>query len=131
MTLRWNRMRTRFKPGPLRRLTSFGDDGWIIPEFAWDPKGKRLLWSQAKFPDGVRLDQSCVIRRIREAFLARVSNVTSPAQIPFDLDAEMRDAAAELLRDPRTYPPGDGACGGVTPPQGAFVQETWIGRYAN
>ncbi len=131
MTLRWNRARTRFKPGPLRRLTHFGDAGWIIPEFAWDPKGKRLLWSQAKFSDGVRLDQSCVIRRIRDAFLARVGNVTSPAQIPFDLDAEMRDAAADLLRDPRTYPAGDGACGGVTPPQGAFVQETWIGRYAN
>ncbi len=132
MTLRWNASHTRFKPGDVRRLTHSGDQGWIIPEFAWDPKGKRLLWSQAKFPDGVRLDQSCVIRRIREAFLARVSNVNGIADIPFDIDVQMRDAASELLRDPRTYPAGDGACGsGVQPQGGAFVQETWIGRYEN
>ncbi|HEV7734394.1 MAG TPA: hypothetical protein VGR62_19630 [Candidatus Binatia bacterium] len=129
MTLRWNRGRTRFKPGPIRRLTTSGDQGWIIPEFAWDPAGKRLLWSQARSIDGVRVDEACVIRRIREAFIARVSGVTSVAQIPFALDVEMREAASELLRDPNTYPIGDGACGGAAP-KAPFVQETWIGRYA-
>jgi len=31
LTLRWNASRTRFKPGPVRRLTHSGEDGWVIP----------------------------------------------------------------------------------------------------
>lgn len=38
----------------VRRLTFDGDDGWIIPEFACDPSG-RLLWTEQKYPDGVRV----------------------------------------------------------------------------
>jgi Tol biopolymer transport system component len=38
----------------VRRLTHNGDDGWIIPEFAWDPTNSFLMWTEARFPDGVR-----------------------------------------------------------------------------
>jgi hypothetical protein len=36
----------------LRRLTTDGDDGWITPEFAWDPAQKHLIWTENRFPDG-------------------------------------------------------------------------------
>ena len=38
-----------------RRLTFDGDDGWITPEFAWDPSGMRLLWTELKTKDSVRI----------------------------------------------------------------------------
>jgi Tol biopolymer transport system component len=38
----------------VRRLTTDGDDGWITPEFSWDAQGKRLLWTELKYRDGVR-----------------------------------------------------------------------------
>lgn len=128
--LRWNRSRTRFRRGPVRRLTRSGEDGWVIPEFAWDPSGRRLLWTQNKFPDGVRVDQRCVMRRIRRDFISRLAGVQSIGQIPFGIDAEVRDEAARLLQDPRTYPRPQGDCGGNDP--GApvpFAQETRIGHY--
>jgi Tol biopolymer transport system component len=43
--------------GQVRRLTKDGDHGWIIPEFAWDPTGTRLLWTESKIDEGVRIDQ--------------------------------------------------------------------------
>ena len=42
--------------GDVRRLTTDGDDGWIIPEFAWDPAGERLLWTELKWRDEIRVD---------------------------------------------------------------------------
>ncbi|MEA2494352.1 MAG: TolB protein [Thermoleophilaceae bacterium] len=42
------------KTRAVRRLTTDGDDGWITPEFAWDSAGKRLLWTELKYRDGVR-----------------------------------------------------------------------------
>jgi Tol biopolymer transport system component len=38
-----------------RRLTFDGDDGWIIPEFAWDPTGTKLLWTEQKNRDSIRV----------------------------------------------------------------------------
>ena len=38
----------------MRRLSHNGDDGWIIPEFAWDPTNSFLMWTEARFPDGLR-----------------------------------------------------------------------------
>jgi Tol biopolymer transport system component len=40
----------------VRRLTTDGDDGWIIPEFAWDPAGKRLWWTENRLPSDARVD---------------------------------------------------------------------------
>jgi hypothetical protein len=130
LRLRWNRSRTRFKPGPLRRLTTSGEQGWIIPEFAWDPGGRRLLWTQNKFNDGRRLDQGCVVRKLRGDFLARLAAVDTLGQIPFTIDIDIREAAANLLRNPRAYEFPASGCGADNPtaePQ--IVQETWLGRY--
>jgi Tol biopolymer transport system component len=38
-----------------RRLTRDGEHDWITPEFAWDPAGKRLLWTELRWRDGVRV----------------------------------------------------------------------------
>jgi len=129
MRLRWNRARTRFKPGPVRRLTTSGDDGWVIPEFAWDPSGRRLLWTQNKFNAGLRVDQGCVARELRTAIIGRLTGVDTIAQVPFDLGGTIRNQAADLLRSPASYA-YRGACGGTTPSQQPrLVQETHIGRY--
>jgi Tol biopolymer transport system component len=42
--------------GSVRRLTDDGNDGWIIPEFAWDPHNQHLWWTENKFPDDERVD---------------------------------------------------------------------------
>jgi hypothetical protein len=41
--------------GSVRRLTTEGDDGWIIPEFTWDPTDRFLFWTEQRYPDGVRV----------------------------------------------------------------------------
>ena len=49
--LKWTRGRSAVRPiGPARRLTRSGERGWIIPEFAWDPAGRRLLWTREQVP---------------------------------------------------------------------------------
>ncbi len=130
MRLRWNRERTRFKAGPLRRLTRTGEDGWVIPEFTFDPGGRRLLWTQNKFPDGLRIDQACVVRQIRNAFVAQLAGVQRIDQIPFTIDSQIREQAVQLLRDPMAAPFLGLGCGGETPgPLGVFAQETRVGRF--
>ncbi len=39
----------------VRRLTYSGDDGWVIPEIMWDPNSGELIWTEARFPDGLRM----------------------------------------------------------------------------
>jgi WD40 repeat protein len=41
-------------PEKVRRLTHDGDDGWITPEFTWDPTNSYLMWTENRFPDGYR-----------------------------------------------------------------------------
>jgi hypothetical protein len=41
--------------GSVRRLTTDGNDGWIIPEFTWDPTHAALVWTEQRFPTGVRV----------------------------------------------------------------------------
>ena len=36
----------------VRRLTTDGDDGWITPEFTWDPANKRLVWTENRITPG-------------------------------------------------------------------------------
>lgn len=40
--------------GAIRRLTTDGNDGWITPEFAWDPTNQFLMWTENRFPNGYR-----------------------------------------------------------------------------
>jgi hypothetical protein len=41
-------------PSKVRRLTSDGNDGWITPEFTWDPSNRCLVWTENRLPDGYR-----------------------------------------------------------------------------
>jgi hypothetical protein len=41
--------------GSVRRLTHDGDDGWVIPEFTWDPTRSYLFWTELRIPDGLRV----------------------------------------------------------------------------
>jgi Tol biopolymer transport system component len=43
--------------GEVRRLTTSGDQGWVKPEFSFDDSGRRLLFTQVRINDGVRIDQ--------------------------------------------------------------------------
>jgi hypothetical protein len=130
ITLRWNRNHTHFaQQGPVRRLTRSGEAGWVIPEFAWDPSGRRLLWTENNFRD--RVDQACVMRQLRRAIIGRVSGVKQIGQVPFDIDTTIRADATDLLRDPTMFS-YRGACGttraGQSSPVG--VQRTVIGQFA-
>jgi hypothetical protein len=130
MTVQWNRSRTLFKPGPIRRLTASGERGWVIPEFAWDRSGRRLLWTQSKFDDGRRVDQACVMRKIRADIIRQLSGVRTIGQIPFTIGTQIREHAVSLLRDPESFASPDMGCGGSVPNQlPAHVQETQIGHY--
>jgi len=130
ITLRWNRSRTLFKPGTVRRLTETGVDGWVIPEFAWDPSGQRLLWTQNRYSSSRRVDQACVQRRMRADIIRRLSGVDSLAQIPFDVVPQIHASASSLLQDPKAFDAQGFGCGGDHPDDPHFfLQETRIGHY--
>jgi Tol biopolymer transport system component len=130
LKLRWNASRTRFKPGTLRRLTTSGEEGWIIPEFTWDPTGKRLLWTQNKYPDDVRVSQSCLAQQVRDDFIRELSEVKGIGDIPFDVHRRIREEAGRFLGDPATYPYAGRNCGGDVPAEpGKFAQETKVAHY--
>jgi Tol biopolymer transport system component len=86
----------------LRRLTTSGDDGWIIPEFSWDPAGKRLLWTQLKWPDRFRVEQDAQPA-------GEVEDLTAPGA-----EDDVGRAVDGLSR---------------ARPAQAVLRETWIGRY--
>jgi Tol biopolymer transport system component len=41
--------------GAVRRLTTSGDDGWIVPEFTWDPTNSFLFWTEQRIVDRERV----------------------------------------------------------------------------
>jgi Tol biopolymer transport system component len=41
--------------GSERRLTFDGGDGWIVPEFTWDPQNRQLWFTQNRLPPGARV----------------------------------------------------------------------------
>ena len=43
------------KVGSVRRLTFDGGDGWIVPEFSWDPANRRLWFTENRLPPGERI----------------------------------------------------------------------------
>jgi hypothetical protein len=102
----------------------------VIPEFAWDPRGERLLWSEAKINDGRRVDQGCVLRKLRADYMSRLRGVSTVDKVPGGIVNEMRQASAAFLGDPKTFAHEGFGCGGDDPNQmPAMVQETRIGRY--
>jgi hypothetical protein len=40
------------KTRSVRRLTHDGNQGWVTPEFTWDPSGHELWWTENRFPPG-------------------------------------------------------------------------------
>jgi Tol biopolymer transport system component len=64
--------------GNVRRLTDHGDNGWITPEFSWDPNSARLLWTESRFPDGTRMQEPIDPARDIREFLAYVSSGNLP-----------------------------------------------------
>ena len=52
----------------MRRLTTTGDDGWIVPEFTWDPNNQFLLWTEQRFVDRQRMPLPLdLVKEIQEA----------------------------------------------------------------
>ena len=41
--------------GSVRRLTYDGGDGWIVPEFSWDPSNRELWFTENRLPPGERI----------------------------------------------------------------------------
>ncbi len=118
--LDWNSDGTRFhRLGPVQRLTHSGAQGWIIPEFAWDPGGRRLLWTEGKLPD--RIDEPTVLRGIRRNIVARLRGVDRINEIPVDIVSQVRDRVGRVLVDPDSF-------GGGGQPSD-LVQRTRIGRF--
>jgi hypothetical protein len=130
MTLGWNRRHTRFaQRGPLRRLTTSGRSGWIIPEFAWDPSGRRLLWTQSRLRDQVR--QVDLVRGLRRDIIRRLARIDTVGELGAPLAealAKIRGDAMGLLDDPTRAADGPARPGGRLV-VGRLVERTRIGRY--
>ena len=111
-------------------MTSSGEDGWVIPEFAWDPSGRRLLWTENKIGTERRVDQGCVMRKIRADIIGRLSGVRTFDKIPFDIVPQIRAQALSLLDDPKAFPFQGFDCGGTDPTQPPHLtQRSRIGHY--
>jgi WD40-like Beta Propeller Repeat len=110
------------RPGRARRLTRLGRQGWIIPEFAWDPSGRRILWTQNKLRD--RVDEPSVLRQIRRDVLNHIGHPASPGEVPFDIFEYVRERLVRVLTDPLSYVPPEAQS---APPR--LVSQTRIGRF--
>jgi Tol biopolymer transport system component len=64
----------------VRRLTTDGDSGWVIPEFTWNPSNRFLMWTETKFVDGYAV------------------------RLPLDPVAQLQ-ATAQALQSPPKLPP--------------------------
>jgi hypothetical protein len=127
ITLRWNRRHMSVRQrGPVRRLTHLGGAGWIIPEFAWDPAGRRLLWTQNKLRG--RVDEPTVLRQIRLEIINRLAHVEQIADVPFDIVTQVRDRVGKVLQDPSSFAPGGSGANGSGQP--TLASQTRIGEYA-
>ena len=87
----------------VRRLTYDGDQGWIIPEFTWDPTNRFLMWTELRYPDGMRVHEP-------------VDALTQVQQL------------AQFLSHP---PPPDGTVGNQAAPAWYLERRTRIGRFSD
>jgi len=62
----------------VRRLTTDGDDGWITPEFTWDPTNSFLMWTENRFPDGYRYPLPVSLAEYVHQLEALLSNPPGP-----------------------------------------------------
>ncbi|OAI39821.1 hypothetical protein AYO39_02415 [Actinobacteria bacterium SCGC AG-212-D09] len=125
LRLRWNESHTRFRVSrAVRRLTRSGDRGWVIPEFAWDPSGKRLLWTESQLAG--RVDELCVLRQIRGEILRRLADVHTIDQLPLDIVSQIRGQIAQVIGDPQAFAE---ICGGNPRAPRLTARRTRIGRF--
>jgi Tol biopolymer transport system component len=104
LPLRWTGQRSSVRPGgPPRRLTRSGDRGWVIPEFAWDPSGRRLLWTQTRLRG--RVDERSVLRRIRERIIRQLSGAPGVGGPPASIFDDVAEQVGEVLRNPSAFAP--------------------------
>jgi hypothetical protein len=61
-------------PEQVRRLSHDGDEGWITPEFTWDPTNSFLLWTENRFPEGYRYPLPAELAEYVEHMRALLSN---------------------------------------------------------
>jgi WD40-like Beta Propeller Repeat len=66
-------------PQQVRRLTHDGDEGWITPEFTWDPTNSFLMWTENRFPDGYRYQFPVNRSEYVAHFEALLSNPPGPS----------------------------------------------------
>jgi hypothetical protein len=70
-------LRMRY-PEQVRRLSHDGDEGWITPEFTWDPTNSYLMWTENRFPDGYRYQFPVELAEWVEHFKALLENPPGP-----------------------------------------------------
>ena len=66
------------EPTRVRRLTTDGDEGWITPEFTWDPTNSFLMWTENRFPDGYRYPLPVSLTEYVHQFEALLSSPPGP-----------------------------------------------------
>jgi hypothetical protein len=63
----------------VRRLSSDGDEGWITPEFTWDPTNSFLLWTENRYPEGYRYPLPVELNEYVQHMQALLSNPPGPS----------------------------------------------------
>jgi hypothetical protein len=71
-------------PGNVRRLMQDGDEGWITPEFTWDPTNSFLLWTENRLPDGYRYQFPADFENYVHQVEALLSNPPGPGMVDFN-----------------------------------------------
>jgi hypothetical protein len=72
--------------GEVRRLTHNGDEGWVKPEFAF--RGRRLLYTQVRVNDGVRIDQRLDLVAELQQMAAFLQNPDTQSQFQVGVPTE-------------------------------------------
>jgi hypothetical protein len=67
------------EPGQVRRLSHDGDEGWITPEFTWDPTNSFLMWTENRFPEGYRYQFPASFTGYIQQLQALLSNPPGPS----------------------------------------------------
>jgi hypothetical protein len=67
------------QPASVRRLSYDGDEGWITPEFTWDPTNSYLLWTENRYPEGYRYPLPVELSEYVHQMQALLSNPPGPS----------------------------------------------------
>jgi hypothetical protein len=107
--------------GLQRRLTHDGDAGYIIPEVAFDNRGRRLMWTELKTRDGIRVDQDPT-RQLQDLQDLLQNPPPAPKQQDLHTGGELPDITWRTRIAEYTRPAG--AVAGATTAAGAILPDT-------